>query len=276
MIDIYEYTDYRFYLRDYYVETKKTTPAFSYRYFAKKTGMQSPNYLKLIVDGKRNLTEKNILLFSKALNLTPRETEYFSDLVRLNQGKTIEEKNFHTKQISKFRKAQGICTLKDEQYEVLSKWYCWVIRELTFLKDFKYDIKWITKKLGQKVTAEQVKYAIELLLKLNLIKEENGTIKATDTVLTTDKDVFGMVALYNFNQTMLRMAGEALSSQPSEKREFQTITAAVSPEKFQKAVEMIRNFADELVTFFAEEDKAENVVQINLEMFHLTETKVKK
>jgi len=52
---VYAYLDYRAFLRDYYAERKAASRAFSYRAFSKRAGVSAPNYLKLVIDGKRSL-----------------------------------------------------------------------------------------------------------------------------------------------------------------------------------------------------------------------------
>ena len=55
--DILQYTNYRVFLRDYYEYKKKTSTAFSLRFFAEKAGLSSHAHLKLAIDGKRNITK---------------------------------------------------------------------------------------------------------------------------------------------------------------------------------------------------------------------------
>ena len=45
MINIFEYQNYRLYLKDYYQEQKSTKKYFSYRYFSKKAGINAPAFL---------------------------------------------------------------------------------------------------------------------------------------------------------------------------------------------------------------------------------------
>ena len=68
--NIFEYADYREYLKDYYEHSKDTKDNFSYRYFAQKAGFASSNFLYLIIHGKRNLTKDYIPNFGKALGLS--------------------------------------------------------------------------------------------------------------------------------------------------------------------------------------------------------------
>ena len=66
---------------------------FSFRRFSKRAGYQSPNFLKLVIDGQRNLSDDSIAKFAGAFELGPRETRDFSHLVRFNQARSDQEKN---------------------------------------------------------------------------------------------------------------------------------------------------------------------------------------
>ena len=79
-VSIYDYTDYRLYLRDYYEEQKTKNPAFSYRYFAKKAGFNSSGLYKDIVDGRTGITRSLILRFATAMKLMPKQQEYFETI----------------------------------------------------------------------------------------------------------------------------------------------------------------------------------------------------
>lgn len=86
MRPVYEYRDYREYLRDFYHFKKRTNPYYSYRLFSMKAGFKAPNLLKLVMDGQRNLTRQSVVKFAKALRLDECETECFRSMVSRNQG----------------------------------------------------------------------------------------------------------------------------------------------------------------------------------------------
>ena len=77
--DVLHYSNYRTFLQDYYEFKKAEQPVFSHRYFAQKAGITSPNYLKLVMDGKRNLTKKTLLKFAAALGLKGMRAEFFEN-----------------------------------------------------------------------------------------------------------------------------------------------------------------------------------------------------
>ena len=54
-VDGFQFQDYREFLRAYYAE-RKTHAKISYRAFSRRAGLGSPNYLKLVMDGARNLS----------------------------------------------------------------------------------------------------------------------------------------------------------------------------------------------------------------------------
>ena len=108
---VYDYTDYRAYLRDYYVAEKARRPAFSYRYFARRAGHTSPNFLKLVIEGKRNLGPASDTAFARALELDAEEAGFFAELVAYGQAKNDEAKNRHLSRIMaarNYRKAGRI------------------------------------------------------------------------------------------------------------------------------------------------------------------------
>ena len=82
------------YLRAMVVHLKDVDPKFSYRYFSRWAGFSSPNFLKLVADGQRNLTPASIPKFARGLSLSERERESFETLVLMSLARTDEERNF--------------------------------------------------------------------------------------------------------------------------------------------------------------------------------------
>src|SRR5262245_35395175 len=90
-VEVYDYLDYRAYLRDVYLEGKKR--GLSHRSFSRRAGLKSPNYLKRVIDGDRNLSDDMIARFAKALGLDRESSDYFRDLVHFTHARTTTERN---------------------------------------------------------------------------------------------------------------------------------------------------------------------------------------
>lgn len=82
-LDIYAYLDSRKLIQDYCQLCKARDSRYSLRWFARKMGFGAPNYIKLIIDGERNISEKRIQAFSDVMGLKGEEQEYFELLVRV-------------------------------------------------------------------------------------------------------------------------------------------------------------------------------------------------
>src|SRR5512142_2484683 len=101
-IQVYEYLDYRAYLRDYYVHAKAARH-LTYRGFSMRAGLSSPNYLKLVMDGKRNLTPQMARRFAKAIGLDRDAADYFSELVTFTQATVSSEREASYGRLTGFR-----------------------------------------------------------------------------------------------------------------------------------------------------------------------------
>ena len=130
MLDIYHYTDYRLFIRDYFKEKKGLNPAFSHQYFSRRAAIKSKGFMLHVMKGQRNLTRPVMLRVAQALGLNKQQTRYFDDLVTFCQAKTIGDREFYYNKLAEFRKAAKITNLDDRRYEFLNEWYHTVIREL--------------------------------------------------------------------------------------------------------------------------------------------------
>ena len=128
MINLFEYLNYRDFLRDAYEERHASDWRFSHRYIADKAGFDSSMFNK-ILQGKRNLTERMVSVFADIFCNDAREKSYFANMVAFNQAKThSESRRFLEKLV-----APKECKVEDlakDQFEYFDHWYHAVIREL--------------------------------------------------------------------------------------------------------------------------------------------------
>src|SRR5512133_1692492 len=92
-VEVFDYLDYRAYLRAYYEAAKRRPAGFSFRTFSKRAGLRSPNFFKLVIDGDRNLGKDTVGKFADALGLEGEAREFFADLVAFEQSTDNTEKN---------------------------------------------------------------------------------------------------------------------------------------------------------------------------------------
>src|SRR3989338_3997524 len=191
MLELFNYLNYRHYLRDFYREQKeKRGSRFSFRSFVRQAGLSSPNFLKLVMDGQRNLGPDGVRGFIKALKLNKEEASFFANLVGFNQSKDDGERNEWYRRLSTSRKYREIRPIEKDQFVYYSRWYYAAVRELVLLPDFKEDPEWIAKKLFPPITPREASHALELLLELGFVKRyTNGRLVQSERNVSTAREV---------------------------------------------------------------------------------------
>jgi uncharacterized protein (TIGR02147 family) len=267
---VYAFADYRRYLAAYYDHAKAEQYGFSFRVFSRRARIRSSNYLRLVIDGDRNLTRDMAGRFAEACELTGAAREFFCELVEYCQAKTAQERSRMYERLARYRPFREARRLESAQAEYHSHWYLPAIRELARRPDFSSDPKWIARQLRPAISAAQAKRALDLLCKLGLLQPngDGGLVQATE-IVTTGPGPLGH-HIFNYHHMMLERAAEALDSLPREERDVSCLTLCVSQAKLLELKDRVRSFRQELLRTAELDDSPERVVQINFQIFPLS------
>ncbi len=271
--EIFEYTCFRLFLRDLLVFTKSEKPFFSYRYFSQKAGFTSPNFLKLVIDGKRNLSHPSIEKFVKGFSLSLSEADFFNQLVLFNQADKPLERARFAENISRTLGKRKIHHLQKSEFNYYSKWFNIALRELVATKSFREDPEWIAQQFHPMLSASDVGKSLRDLEALGLLsRTSDGKLVPNESSLNTENEVASsMISLYH--KKMLQLAGESIDRTPREWRELSAICIPISLSKAQDIKERIQKFREEILLLAKEDDQREAVYQLNLQLFPLTKIK---
>jgi uncharacterized protein (TIGR02147 family) len=257
-------------LADYHRDAQSKNPAFSVRAFLKKAGISSPSFFKQILEKERRLTPAACEKFLNAMSLNHTEADYFRTLVLFNQAKNSQEKQLHYEQLRSLGHKAKVHIVSSSQYDYYQHWYTPVIRELVCMPSFTGDLQKLSRQLKPSVNAREIKKSIILLEKLELIiKKEDGKYYQQDNLLHTGDEVQSL-AIRRFNQQMTKLAGESLDRFPLEERNVRGISFSASTETYKKIEAEITRFHDKILTLLEEEQKAEQVFQLNTMLFPLS------
>lgn len=269
-IDVFDYLDYRAYLRDYYEAKKAEGRGFSFRAFSKSAGLGAPNHLKRVMEGERNLTPEMAVRFAETLGLKDEGTRYFIDLVAFNQAKRGSERDaaYHRLTGSRgYRKAQRIDVAHAAYH---STWYLPAIREMVIRQDFSEDPQWIAERLWPTIRPYEAQRALATLLELGLLRrDESGKLVQGETVVTTGAETRGL-HIRTYHKIMMERAAEAMEIVPSPLRDMSALTFCVGEDGLRKIKQRIQRFRQEIIALCAEEQHGEQVVQLNMQLFPLT------
>jgi uncharacterized protein (TIGR02147 family) len=271
-LNIYEYLDYRSFLKDYYKYMKSQNVGFSYRFFAKIAKLKTENYLKLVIDRKIHLSNKIRRKFAKACNFNVEEKEFFYLLIDFARSKDFKKKNQIFKRISKRIKFINQKKIGIDQYKILSKWYYLVVRSLISIKGIDNDIKSLSKIMNGYLTPAQIKESIELLLDLNFIRENENGYELCDRNIIAEDDAQAD-AIRNFHSQMIPIGALAVKKNDVNEREIRAITLGLTKINAKEVKTLIRNFYKDLVSYLSQENEiktAEEVWQLNFQFFKFT------
>jgi uncharacterized protein (TIGR02147 family) len=271
MVSIFNFIDYRKFLASFYKEQKKKTCYFSYRYFAQKAGINSPSFLKQVIEGKRNLTHPVIEKFSKALKLNAKEAVYFRNLALFNQAKTSIEKCEHYAVLRSMAGGVKESVLNADQYDYFANWYMPVIRELVCLADFRSNYKKLAASLMPPILPSQAKKAVQLLVRLNLIKRQaNARYKQKNSAVTADGSITS-VAVRSFLKTMIDNSKNVMDTVDKDQRHVSGITMGISPQTYAVLAAEIEAFKDRVKLIVNQDRESSRAYQLNLSLFPVSE-----
>lgn len=272
MKPIFDYSDYRLFLKDYLLAVREKG-LFTYEDLGQKVGFSSKGFVTQIIQGKCKIPNTKIHAFGEALGLKKKALDYFELLVNFNQAKTHREKNENFQElISRFK--NRIQNIGPDKHDFYSAWYYSAIRSLLSYYPFKGDYKELGQQLNPPITPSQAKKAIELLQRLSLIvKKDDGYYHLTDRILSTG-DPVDSIALVNYHRATMDLAKEALERFPKDQRDSSTLTLGLSEEGYRAVIEKITALRKDLLDIARFDHNIDRVIQVNLHAF--PQTKIPK
>ncbi len=269
-VSVFEYVDYREYLRDWYQDAKANRRGFSFRAFSQEAGFNSPNFYKLVMDGDRNLTEKSIIPFMKGLRLNKQEQEFFKNLVFFTQSKSHEKKNHFYHRMTQSRKFSKLKPLEKRQYDFYASWYHPIVRELVTSSDFDGTAEWLVKRIRPEITVSQATKSLELLAMLGLIRRiDDGTWEQIDSLITTGPEIKSSVIM-QYHQNLLELAARQLTVIPAQQRDVSSMTLGITPDQIPVLKEKIQEFQKEILKTVSTTVNSSQVVLLNVQLLPVT------
>jgi uncharacterized protein (TIGR02147 family) len=267
-IDVFRFHDYRAFLGAYYDEKKPK--GFSYRAFARAAGLGAPNYLQLVIQGRRNLTPEMAQRFAETCGLGAEAVRYFVTLVAFNQASDVEERNLRYRQLSGFRRYRRAQKLELCEASYHSSGYLPAIRELVLSPAFREDPEWIAGALSPPIKPAEARQALETLLELGLLERApDGKLRQATRIVSTGPETTGM-HITNYHAEMMQRATAAMTQVPARDRDISSLTLCLGTDGLSRLKQRIQAFRRELLELAEAESEPGQVVQINFQLFPLT------
>jgi uncharacterized protein (TIGR02147 family) len=268
MISVFNYTDYRAFIKDFYLDRKRTVRRYSYRALCGDAGIKSPGHLMLILSGKANVSTDLAQRLCAAMDLNKRESGFFLGLVEFNQAQSHDEKKDALEKMLSLEKTP-VRLVSADQYKYYQTWYHSAIRALVEFVDVKDDYDHLAGMVEPPITPPQARRSVALMLKLGLItRDENGFLRPAEAGVDTGVQG-GSTAIVNYGLSTIDLARRAVRDMPAEERKFSWVTVGVSAKGYGAILDKIRKFRAD-VAEIAAADSAERVYQVNMQVFPLS------
>lgn len=268
-LNIFNYSDYREYLRDFNEMKKRVNPSWSFGLWASKLELNSISSITMIINGQRHAGKKIQASLIKYFNFNTKEAYYFEELVKIAKS----SKNDPSLTILMLEQNDDLKTLREENTEQVDLFFNWkahCVKELTQLKDFTPSGAWIQKRTNGLIKIEEANKLLTALLKNNFL--ERNTINGKETIVAVGsihptKEVT-MEAAKAYHKGLMDNSYEAINTDKN-RRSLHASTLSLLQKDIPKAKEMIREFQ---MTFSEEieQNPADEVYQLNIQFFPLT------
>ena len=268
-INIYDYSDYRKFLQEFYELEKSLDPTFSYRIFAAAIDIDASLLVK-ILQGKRHVSAKNIEAFVQFFHFKEGKAEYFREMVAYGKAKNDEQVRKHFETLQKMRPSS--CRELDEaRYRYFQQWFYPMIRSA--LDVFDYRGPEHAAALGDccipKISASQVENAVDALSQLGLAhKRKDGRIVPTDAHLKT-KEHWLSASISDYQKSIAELAHRSIAETPKEERDISTLTMALDSSQIQRIRDIIAEARKSIVNVANSMPSqiCDSVYQLNFQLF---------
>lgn len=271
-----EYMDYRLFLSDFYQAKKHLTRTmirpYSYSLFSAAADIKSPNYLKMIIEAKRNLSPDMVLKFSKACAFNKAQTDEFKLLVTFNQAEDPADRNYALKQLSEFRVEQKLKhgELDRKTFEEMPNWIGWIIYALVDQEGVTFETTQLKELLRGKASESEITEAVENLIRSGELVRDAVTNTLTKGKLSETQKEIPAALVRKLQMQLMYLGLESLYQDTAAEREFGSLTMSLTQKEFELIKFRLRHLRksmhkDNLTA--RESSKGDRVYQLNLQLF---------
>jgi len=269
-IDVFKYLSIQDILSAIYAELKQQTLRYSYRAFSRDLGFGETNYLHLICTHRRQLSPRSAQQVVSHLGLHGDRRVWFLSLVEHNGARDTAQRTAGIKKAFEVRQKSIQNELTRDEMEFFGKWYHPVVRELVASTEFSPEPRWIAAHLRPRITADQAKQSLELLLRLGYVEmDENNQIRPSYSHIRVPEGA-NHLSIHKYHQEMLQLSERSLSEIDAEERDLSALTVVLGGEHVAQVKQMLRDVRKKIIALSEQQTDDMQVYQMNMQLFPVT------
>ena len=264
---VFDFLDFRQFLKQAYIDQKKKSAKFSHRYVAEKVGVASPSWFNDILKGRTRLHRLYVPALAKLFQLNPRESDYLELLLQYSEEPSLEGKNRLVNKMLQYREL-NLEVQGEDKFLFYSQWHHAILRELLYIHSG--DLELLAEAFDPPLTVEIVRDSLNLMERLGIVEKNlHGGYHPTSRNIVKDKRWGAHFALNHF-QNSLALAQQRLTQLPKEQRDFSSVTFSLSAKGFETAQQVLAECREKLLKVAESDSMPEKVYQCNIQLFPAT------
>lgn len=271
MKTIFEYRDYREYMRDFY-ESRKRCSAFTWREFAKLSGFSSSGFLKLVCDGKTRLSKVAVEKILPAMNLSGPHADYFRLMVVFCDSPSSDKRRLAFERMLSIAGEHHVEFLEAKSFAYFSSWANPALRELAPIMAGATPLE-LGHALIPPISASEARESLELQESLGLLKkDENGNYKQTSKGVSSSREVVSATVV-NMQKQYAGLAVDALDNFSRDERHISGMTMGLDRRAYERIALELDAFRKRVASIVSEVESYDCVYRLNLQLFPLSKKK---
>ncbi len=268
MKTIFEYRNYREYIRDFY-ESRKKCSAFTWREFAKLAGFSSSGFLKLVCDGKTRLSKVAVEKVVPALGLFGAQAEYFRQMVTFCDSQQPDVRRTSFERMMKIASENRVEFLEAKSFAYFSSWANPALRELAPIMKGASPLE-MGHTLVPAISAAEARESLDLQESLGLLKkDECGNYVQTSEGVSSTREVISATVV-NMQKQYAHLAADALERYSREYRHISGMTMGLDREAYERLAAELDAFRKKVAEIVSNVKSYDRVYRMNLQLFPLS------
>jgi len=271
-LDIYQYDDFRQYLRDAFELRKKAEPNFSHRQFADLAGVKNSGTLLHVIQGKRALSPKVMEACNRIFGHKPVAAEFFRLLVDYKQCKDSERKVVLARELQTRRAHSNFVRLNPAQvryYEDTA--YPLIFAAIETLK-FRGNFEELAGFLRPPLPLIKVKRCVRDLCEWGLVRLDSANHYHTVSRFVEPPPNL-RDPVRQMNRDWIMQSAEAIQKIPAAERQMNTAILSISEGTRAKILDRLEACRSEIFALAQADSSAETVMQLSMLFFPKSRTR---
>lgn len=274
--DIYNYSDYRMYLKDVYKANRGAGSAANFFDLLVRRGgfMDKAVVFVLFNDVTTSLSVMHCMQLSRALEHSDKEAEYFRCLVALSQASHEKEVRYFKKMRREIVDRNSATTemVEKNREEFYTEWHHSVVRALIGISGrYGNEHEHLEKKLLVPVRENKIKESVQLLSRLGFIKKD----KSGNYLIATEKNIktgqeFSWEEKKRIHLQYLKLAKDVLLEDHVGQNKVSSHVIGISRKTYEKICRYTDELKKRIGTLIENEEETDRVYLYQLIFVPLT------